>query len=325
VREVQAIQVHELDGPRAVQVVEIDEPTPDAGQVLIEVHAAGAAFPDVLLSQGRYQLKPPPPFTLGGEIAGIVRAAPADSGFAEGDRVAALPFFGGFAEYAAVAPELVFPLPDTVGFPAAAALPINYLTAHFALAHRAGLLAGQTVLVHGAAGGVGTASIQFARALDATVIAVASTQEKADLARAAGAQHAVAADGFLDAVKDLTAGRGVDVVVDPVGGDRFTDSLRSLAREGQLLVIGFVGGDIPTVKVNRLLLHNTSVVGVAWGEYALANPGYLQQQWAELLPLLESGALDPPIGHTLALPDAAEALALMDERRAVGKVVLAVR
>jgi NADPH2:quinone reductase len=320
-----AIQVVELNGPGSVEVVDIDEPIPTDEQVLIEVHAAGVAFPDVLLSHGRYQLKPPPPFTLGGEIAGVVRSAPDGSALTAGDRVAALPWFSGFAEYAVAAPDMVFPLPDNVDFAAGAALPINYLTAHFALAHRTHVQAGQTVLVHGAAGGVGTASIQFARALDATVIAVASTDEKAELARSAGAQHTVAADGFLAAVKDITDGRGVDIVVDPVGGDRFTDSLRSLAREGQLLVIGFVGGDIPTVKVNRLLLHNTSVVGIAWGEYALSNPGYIHQQWGELAPLLESGALNPPIGHRLPLAEATEALALMDERRAVGKVVLEIR
>ncbi len=320
-----AIQVVELSGPGAVEVVDIAEPTPTGEQVLIEVHAAGVAFPDVLLSHGRYQIKPPPPFTLGGEIAGVVRSAPDGSGLTVGDRVAALPWFSGFAEYAVAAPEMVFTLPDNVDFAAGAALPINYFTAHFALAHRAHLQAGQTVLVHGAAGGVGTASIQFARALDAVVIAVASTDEKAELARSAGAQHTVAAEGFLAAVKEITDGRGVDIVVDPVGGDRFTDSLRSLDREGQLLVIGFVGGDIPTVKVNRLLLHNTSVVGVAWGEYALGNPGYIQRQWAELAPLLESGELDPPIGHRLPLAEAGPALALMDERRAVGKVVLEVR
>jgi NADPH2:quinone reductase len=181
------------------------------------------------------------------------------------------------------------------------------------------------VLIHGAAGGVGTATIQLAHALGATVIAVASTDEKAALARAAGAHYTVAADGFLTAAKELTDGRGVDVVVDPVGGDRFTDSLRSLATEGRLLVIGFVGGDIPTVKVNRLLLNNTSVVGVAWGEYALRRPGYIQQQWSELAPLVAAGVLAPPIGHTLPLAEAGEALALMDERRAVGKVVLEVR
>jgi NADPH2:quinone reductase len=219
----------------------------------------------------------------------------------------------------------VFALPDGVDFVTGAALPINYLTVHFALLHRARLHEGDTVLVQGASGGVGTAAIQFAKAHGATVIAVASTAAKAEVARGAGADHTAPADGFLPAVKELTGGRGVDIVVDPVGGDRFTDSLRSLATEGRLLVIGFVGGDIPTVRVNRLLLNNISVVGVGWGAYALPRPGYLQEQWADLLPGIESGLLAPPIGHRLPLEQAAEALALMDERRAVGKVVLEVR
>jgi NADPH2:quinone reductase len=322
---VRAIQVVTLDGPRSVQHVEIDEPEPGDGQVLIEVHAAGVTFPEVLLTHGMYQIKPPPPFVLGSEVAGVVRSAPADAAVQPGARVAALSWFGGFAELAVAPADRVFPLPDGVDFVAGAALPINYLTAHFALQHRGRLAAGHTVLVHGAAGGVGTATIQFARALDATVIAVASSDAKAALATKAGAHHTIRPEGFLAAVKELTDGRGVDLVVDPVGGDRFTDSLRCLATEGQLLVIGFVGGDIPTVRVNRLLLNNTAVVGVAWGEYALRRPGYLQQQWAELLPLIESGALAAPIGHTLPLAEAAEALALMDERRAVGKVVLTVR
>jgi NADPH2:quinone reductase len=308
-----------------VQLADVDEPVPGEGQLLIEVHAAGVTFPEVLLSRGMYQLKPPPPFLLGSEVAGVVRSAPTGSSVLVGDRVAALCWFGGFADLAVTNPDMVFPLPDSVSFETAAALPINYLTAHFALKRRARLADGDTVLVHGAAGGVGTASIQYARALGATVIAVASTEEKARLATSAGAQHTVHPDGFLAAAKELTGGRGVDVVVDPVGGDRFTDSLRSLAPEGRLLVIGFVGGDIPTVKVNRLLLNNTSVDGVAWGEFALRRPGYLQEQWAELEPLIASGALAAPIGHRLPLEDAAEALALMDERRAVGKVVLTVR
>jgi NADPH2:quinone reductase len=320
-----AIQVKTLDGPSAVEQVEIDEPVPGDDQVVIEVHAAGVTFPEVLLTHGMYQLKPPTPFVLGSEIAGVVRSAPSTAAVRPGDRVAAIPLFGGFADIAVASADAVFPLPDNVDFAVGAALPINYLTAHFALAHRAQLGSGQTVLVQGAAGGVGTACIQFARARGATVIAVASTDEKAAVAKAAGADHAVPADGFLAAVKELTGGRGVDVVVDPVGGDRFTDSLRSLATEGVLLVIGFVGGEIPTVRVNRLLLNNTAVVGVAWGGYAFTRPGYVQQQWAELLPLIESGTLAAPIGHELPLAEAAEALALMDERRAVGKVVLRVR
>jgi NADPH2:quinone reductase len=202
---------------------------------------------------------------------------------------------------------------------------MNYLTMHFGLVQRGRLREGETVLVHGAAGGVGTAAVQLAAALGARVIAVTSTPEKAEVARAAGAHETVLADGFRDAVRELTGGAGVDLVVDPVGGDRFTDSLRSLGREGRLLVIGFTAGEIPQVKVNRLLLNNISVVGVGWGAYWTRQPAYLQEQWAELLPLLEAGRLDPVLGTTYALEDAAQALLELDERRAAGKVLLTTR
>jgi len=199
---------------------------------------------------------------------------------------------------------------------------MNYLTAHFTLLVRGHLQKGQTVLVHGAAGGVGTAVIQLAVALGARVVAVVSSDAKAEVARRAGAHDTVLVEGFRDAVKELTGGRGVDLVVDPVGGDRFTDSLRSLAPEGKLLVVGFTAGEIPTVRVNRLLLNNIDVVGVGWGAFAFARPGYLGQQWTELEPHLRSGALDPIISATFPLDRAAEALATIDERRVTGKVVL---
>ena len=228
---------------------------------------------------------------------------------------------GAFAEVAAVDVDHVLPLPDNVAFDAGAGLPMNYLTAHFALVVRGHLQAGQAVLVHGAAGGVGTACVQLAAALGATVIAVVSSDAKAEVARAAGAAHAVPVEGFRDAVKELG---GVDLVVDPVGGDRFTDSLRCLRPLGRLLVIGFTAGEIPTVKVNRLLLNNIDVVGVGWGAYALARPGYAAGQWAELLPHLRSGALNPPIGARCPLEKAAEALAQIDERRVLGKIILTI-
>jgi len=319
-----AAQVTSLDGPSAVKVVEVDEPA--AGdQVLIDVHAAGVAFPEVLQTRGRYQIKPDLPFVPGSEVAGVVRAAPDGAAVRPGDRVAAFPGLGGFAEVVAADPELVFPLPDEVSFVAGAALPLNYLTVHFALVRRGGLQAGETVLVHGAAGGVGTAAVQLAAAVGARVIAVTSSPEKADVARAAGADETVAADGFLARVKELTGGEGVDVVVDPVGGDRFTDSLRSLRTEGRLLVVGFTGGDIPTVRVNRLLLNNIAVVGVGWGAFWTPRRDYPREQWAELLPLLRACRITPPIGGLHPLDDAAAALAEIDERRATGKVVLAVR
>ena len=254
-----------------------------------------------------------------------MRSAPDGAAVRAGDRVAAFPGLGGFAEVVAVPQWGVFPLPDAVSFEAGAALPMNYLTMHFGLVRRGRLQAGETVLVHGAAGGIGTASIQLAKAYGARVISVVSTPAKAEVAKAAGSDDVVLAAGFKDAVKELTGGKGVDLVVDPVGGDRMTDSLRSLGREGRLLVIGFTEGEIPTVKVNRLLLSNVSVVGVGWGAFWMSDPAYLQEQWAALLPLLEAGKLVPPISSARPLEEAAQALLEIDERRAAGKVLLRVR
>jgi NADPH2:quinone reductase len=318
---VRAVQVTTLDGPKAVQVTDV--PEPDAtGKVLVEVHVAGVNFPDVLMSRGEYQMKPALPFVPGSEVAGVVVSG---EGFAPGTRVAGFPVLGGYAERAAVDPGLLFPLPDRVSFAAGAALLMNYLTVDFAVARRGALRPGETVLVQGAAGGIGVATIQLAKVMGARVIAVVSSQEKAEVARKAGADETVLADGFLAAVKELTGGRGVDLVVDPVGGDRFTDSLRSLAQEGRLLVIGFTGGAIPEVKVNRLLLNNISVVGVGWGAFWMRDPAYLQEQWARLLPYLEDGRLDPLVGNSYPLESAAEALLELDERRALAKVLITLR
>jgi NADPH2:quinone reductase len=219
---------------------------------------------------------------------------------------------------------MVFPLPDALTFEQGAALPMNYLTVDFALQHRTVLQPGETLLVQGAAGGIGVATTQLAKALGARVIAVVSTPDKEATAREAGADEVVVGTDFKAAVKELTGGRGVDCVLDPVGGDRFTDSLRCLAREGRLLVVGFTAG-IPEVKVNRLLLNNISIVGVAWGEYFTSHPGYLQQQWQRLLPYLESGALVPLVGNSYPLEAAAEALLELDERRAKAKVLITPR
>jgi NADPH2:quinone reductase len=320
-----AIQVTHLDGPDGVIVVDVPDPTPRDGEVVVKVKAVGVSFPDLLLSRGEYQLRPELPFTLGVDFAGVVRSAPDGSGLAAGDRVACVLPYGGAAEVVALGPDSVFPLPDAVPFEAGAALPMNYLTAQFALATRAGIRPGETVLVHGAAGGVGTATLQVARGYGARTIAVVSTEAKAEVARAAGADEVVLVDGFLTATKALTDGDGVDVVVDVVGGDLTTDSLRSLAPGGRLLVVGFTGGAIPEVKVNRLLLNNIDVRGVGWGAYAMVRPGYMQEQWAALLPLLESGVIDPPIGATYDLDDVGRALADLDDRAVLGKAVVRVR
>ena len=315
-----AIQVTSLDGPKAVQLVDLPEPTGE-GQVVVDVHAVGVNFPDLLQTKGLYQIKMPLPFVPGAEVAGTVVSGP---GFAPGQRVVAFPGWGGFAERVAADPTMVFALPDTLSFTEGAALPMNYLTVEFALQRRAHLQPGETVLVHGAAGGIGVATIQLAKVLGARVIACVSTPEKGEVARAAGADEVVDL-AFLPKVKELTGGRGVDVVMDPVGGERFTDSLRALAPEGRLLVVGFTAGDIPTVAVNRLLLNNISVVGVAWGAFFMSNPGYLQEQWGRLLPHLESGALVPLVGATYPLEQAADALLDLDERRATAKVLLTPR
>jgi NADPH:quinone reductase len=319
-----SLQVSSLVGPRGVEVAEVPEPTPSDGDVVVEVKAVGVSFPDLLLSKGEYQMKPEPPFQLGVDFAGVVRSAPDGCGFAAGDRVACVLPWGGGAEVVVLGPDSVFPLPDNVSFEAGAAMPMNYLTAQFALATRAGLREGETVLVHGAAGGVGTASIQVAKGYGARVIAVVSSDEKADVAHAAGADDVVLVDGFLAAVKELTDGRGVDVIVDVVGGDLMTDSLRALAPLGRLLVIGFTAGDIPQVKVNRLLLNNIDVRGVGWGAFAMVRPGFMREQWQALVPMMESGVVDPPIGRVYPFDAMPEALEEMAERRTLGKSVVTV-
>lgn len=320
-----AVQVEKLEGPSALHLVEVEEPSAGPGEVAIEVHVAGVTFPDLLLSRGEYQLRPDPPFIPGSEVGGTVISSPADSGLRAGDRVAAFCQLGGFAEVAIAGVDAVFPLPDSVGLDVGAALPMNTFTVHFALRRRGRLQAGETVLVHGAAGGVGSAAVGLAAAMGARVVAVVSSEDKAAVARATGAHEVILADGFLEAARELTAGAGVDMVVDPVGGDRFTDSLRSLAPEGRLLVLGFAGGTIPTVKVNRLLLNNIDVVGVGWGAFWARRPEYLREQWGELAPMVASGAVTPPLGRRFPLAEAGDALLELDDRRAVGQVLIEVR
>ena len=321
-----AALVTRLDGPSAVEVTDVPATAAADGQVLVDVRAVGISFPDLLLSKGEYQVRPDLPFPLGVDFAGVVREAPEGSGFGSGDRVACVLPYGGAMETVAVHPEGVFPLPDALTFEQGAAIPMNYLTAHFALAERAGLREGETVLVHGGAGGVGTATIQVAKGYGARTIAVVSTDEKFATARAAGADEVVLLEGFRDSVAALTGGRGVDVVLDVVGGDVFTDSLRSLATQGRLLVVGFASGQgIPEVKVNRLLLNNIDVRGVGWGAYAMVRPGYMQEQWRTLVPMIELGLVKPPIGATYDLDGMGQALLDMDQRRTLGKSVVRVR
>jgi NADPH:quinone reductase len=320
-----AAQVVTPTGPLDVVVNDVPEPTPGPDDVLVEVHSVGVSFPDLLLSRGEYQMKPEPPFNLGVDFAGEV-LEPGSSGFAVGQRVAGVAGWGNAAERVASPRIWTFPLPDALSYDEGAALPMNYLTAQFALKDRGSVREGETVLVHGAAGGVGTATLQVARGYGARTIAVVSTEEKAEVARAAGADEVVLVDGFRDRVTELTDGRGVDIVLDVVGGDLFTDSLRCLTEQGRLLVVGFAAGQgIPEVKVNRLLLNNIDVRGVGWGAYAMTRQDFMQQQWAELVPMIDSGVVKPPIGATYALQDFGRALVDMDERRTLGKSVVRLR
>ena len=316
-----AVQIVDLTGPAtALRLVDVPDPQPSGDQVLIDVRAAGVAFPEVLQTRGMYQLKPPVPFVPGSEVAGVVAAAPEGATVQPGQRVSAMCLLGGFAERAVAPSYLVFPLPDALDFGQGAGLILNYHTAWFSLVTRGRLKPGETVLVHGAAGGVGTATLQVAKGLGAHTIAVVSSDAKAQVARDAGADDVVRSDGpWKDDVKELG---GADVIVDPVGGDRFTDSLRALRKEGRLVVVGFTGGDIPTVKVNRLLLNNIEVVGAAWGEYAIRRPDVMASIHAEVMRLVDSGAVRPIVGARFPLERAVDAVRLLDERGATGKIVL---
>jgi NADPH:quinone reductase len=325
-----AIQITELTGPEtALELVELPEPeashmlTPGSG-VIVDVHAAGVSFPEVLQTRGEYQVKPPLPFVPGSEVGGVVRSAPGGAAVNAGDRVAAFCMLGGFAEVAVAPAFFCFRLPDTLDFAQGASLVLNYHTAYFALKLRGRLADGETVLVHGAAGGVGTAALQVAKGLGARTIAVVSSEAKERAARDAGADEVVRSEGpWKDQAKEISGG-GVDVVLDPVGGDRFTDSIRSLREGGRVLVVGFTGGSIPEVKVNRLLLGNTEIVGAGWGAYVLSKPELSREIGAAVTRLIEQGFVRPLVGARFPLDRAADALNAIDRREATGKVVLEV-
>jgi NADPH2:quinone reductase len=323
-----AVQIVDLTGPSsALAPVDLPEPepshmlTPGSG-VLIDVHAAGVSFPEVLQSRGEYQLKPALPFVPGSEVAGVVRSAPEGSGLSEGERVAACCMLGAFAEVAVAPDFLTFPLSEELDFAQGSGLILNYHTAYFSLRMRGRLQEGETVLVHGAAGGIGTAAIQVAKGLGARTIGVVSSDQKEQVARDAGADEVVRSEGpWKDEAKELSGG-GVNVVIDPVGGDRFTDSLRSLAEGGRVVVVGFTGGSIPEVRVNRLLLNNTEVIGAGWGAYVMGKAEVNREIGSEVNRLVDEGFVRPIVGARFPLERASEALELIDGRGATGKVVL---
>src|SRR3954462_1335032 len=316
-----ALVAQELAGPTGLVYTDVDDVAGD-DVVVVDVGAAGVSFPDLLLLRGEYQLRLEPPFIPGMEVAGVVRSAPYECEFKPGQRVTALSMLGGWAEQVAVPPENLKPTPEGVDDAEAVVLLGNYQTMYFALAKRGALRQGETVLVLGSGGGIGTASGQIAKGLGARVIAMVHRPEAKDFVKSLGADVMLPlADGWLQAVKDATDGRGVDLVVDPVGGDVFDDAIRALDTEGRLLVIGFAAGGIPTVKVNRLLLRNISVIGVGYGEFVNRKPGSQSLFEFGVNEFVKAG-LRPPPSLRFPLSEGRAALQSRADGGVLGKVVL---
>jgi NADPH:quinone reductase len=318
-------QVHRFSEPD--QMVFTDAPTPDPGegQVLIRNRAAGVNFFDILQIQGKYQHKPPFPFTVGAEVAGVVeKTGPGVTEVRKGDRVLAFTMNGGYAEFSLAPAWKTFRLPTQMSFPEAAALPIVYQTSHYALSDRGRLEKGEWLMVHAGASGVGMAAIQLGKAFGARVIATAGSAEKLEFCRSLGADHALsyADDGWVGEVKQITAGRGADVIYDPVGGDVFDLSTRCIAPDGRLLVIGFASGRIPSIAANRILLKNIAIVGVFWGRQTEPRPQSLAESQAAIFEMYRSGAVRPVVSQTHPLAEAQRALQDLAQRRVLGKAVL---
>jgi NADPH2:quinone reductase len=320
-----AVRIHTLDGPRSLRQDDVPEPTAGAGDVLVDVKAAGLNFPDVLLSYGKYQFKPAPPFSPGGEGAGVVKAVGAGvTDFAVGDRVAFTLLYGAFAERVVVPTLACTKIPAEVSFQTAAATPLTYLTVMHALVDRAKLHAGETLLVLGAAGGIGIASIQVGKMLGARVIAAASSPEKLALCKASGADMTVdyAHEDLKERVKALTDGQGANVVMDPVGGPYSEPALRAIAWEGRFLVVGFAAGDIPKIPLNLALLKGCEIVGVFWGQFVMRTPERNRAHAERVFQAIAEGKLAPHVDAVFPFARAAEALERMEQRKVLGKVLL---
>jgi NADPH2:quinone reductase len=311
-----------------MEYTDIPAPEPKAGEIRIESRAAALNFFDILMIQGKYQTRPPLPFTPGSEVAGVVDAVGEGvTGIKIGDRVQAMATGGTYCEYSIASAEKTFRIPDSMSFEEAAAMIVIYQTSYFALTHRTSIRTGRPgewLLVHAGASGVGSSAIQIGKALGARVIATSSSDEKMNFCLSQGAEHALnySDASWVDQVKRITAGRGADVIYDPVGGEIFELSTKCIAPEGRLLVIGFAGGMIPSIAANRILLKNMSVVGVYWGGYLEHYPEYLREAQEELFKMYEAGQIKPVVSQSFALADAVEALNALATRKTVGKVAL---
>jgi NADPH2:quinone reductase len=320
-----AVVVDRWMEPGELAVREVPEPETRPGTLKLEVRAAGCNFFDILMVQGRYQVKPAFPFVPGAEVAGVVREVGAGvEGFAPGDRVLATAGIGGFAELALAPPAAAHRLPEGMSFAEGAAFPIVYPTAYAGLVFRAALRPGEDLLVHAAAGGVGIAAVQIGKALGARVIATAGGPEKLEVARRAGADHGIdyEKEDFAARVMELTSGKGADVIYDSVGGEVFEKSMKCIAWNGRLLVIGFASGVIPSVQANRILLKNIAVTGLHWGAHAAKEPAKIPQTFAALFELQRAGRIRPVIFARYPLEELPAALEALGSRKTWGKVVV---
>lgn len=320
-----ALICREFGPPSRLLVERVPQPEPAAGEVLIDIRACGVNFPDLLMVAGQYQLRPPLPFTPGLELAGEIAAVGAGVPATRvGERVLAVVNYGAMAEYAAVPAERAIPIPDSLGYEAAAGFALAYGTSQLALQHRARLQAGETLLVLGAAGGVGLTAVELGAWMGARVIAAASTAEKLALAREYGASAGInyCEEELRERILELTEGRGADVIYDPVGGDLFDQAVRCIAWEGRYLVVGFASGRIPNLPANRALLKNMALVGVFWGAYLERDPQIVHGGLRTLLQQQTAGQLRPHISRVYPLEKACTALTELAERRARGKLIL---
>ena len=323
-----AIVVNEWCQPEDLKIGELPSPELGAGQVRIRVRAASVNFADILMVQGQYQEKPPFPFAPGGEASGdVIEVGDGVTHLKVGDRVAALCGSGGYAEEVVAPAMSVAPIPDSMDYVTAAAFTITYGTSHVGLAHRGKLQAGETLLVHGAAGGVGLTAVELGKLMGATVIATAGSEEKLALTRQYGADYTInyREQDFRTIVKEITGGKGADVIYDPVGGKVFDESLRCIAWEGRLIVVGFASGRIPKAPANYLLVKNCSVVGLYWGAYARKDPKVLLGSMRQLYQWYGEGKLKPHVSAKLPLENAVEAMQLLQSRQSTGKVVLEIQ
>jgi NADPH:quinone reductase len=319
-----AVRCHELVGPEGLRVDDVPEPEPGPGEILIDVKAAGVNFPDILITQGKYQFKPSPPFVPGGEVAGLVRAVGQGvTGFSPGDRVAATMLFGAFAERVAVPAAAAARLPQSVPFEVGAAVLLTYATTIHALVDRAALRPGETLLVLGASGGVGTSAIEIGKCLGAKVVAAASSEDKLAYCRARGADETInyAREDLKERAKALSGG-GVSVVYDPVGGDFTEAALRAIAWEGRYLIVGFASGPIPKIPANLVLLKSCQIVGVFWGAFAQRDPARNSANVERVLTWLAEGKIRPNVDAVLPFDRAGEALSRLARREVKGKLVL---